>query len=94
MYSYYQPGTEIPGPYIQAPRLDGTGLYANSQRENILLRQFCELDRKSRSLLEVAMEPLGLSALTYTHEIKLARTIADMDNVDHIAPHNINKSIG
>ncbi|MBW2622512.1 MAG: YifB family Mg chelatase-like AAA ATPase, partial [Deltaproteobacteria bacterium] len=79
---------------IQAARLDGTGLYANSQMENMHLRQFCELDNESRSLLEAAMERLGLSARAYTRIIKLARTIADIETVGHIGPHHISEAIG
>ncbi len=79
---------------IQAARLDGTGLYANSQMENVHLRKFCELDHESRTLLETAMERLGLSARAYTRIIKLARTIADLEAAPDIAPQHISEAIG
>ena len=79
---------------IQAERLDGTGLYANSQMENVQLRKFCELDHESRTLLETAMERLGLSARAYTRIIKLARTIADLEAANHITPQHIGEAIG
>ncbi len=79
---------------IQAERLDGTGLYANSQMENVQLRKFCELDHESRTLLETAMERLGLSARAYTRIIKLARTIADLEAAPDITPPHISEAIG
>jgi magnesium chelatase family protein len=79
---------------IQAERLDGTGLYANSQMENVHLRKFCELDHESRTLLETAMERLGLSARAYTRIIKLARTIADLEAAPDIASQHISEAIG
>lgn len=53
------------------------------------IRAHCALDRNSRRLLEQAFERLGLSARAYHRVLKVARTIADLEeaefpNEDHL----------
>ncbi|MGA9179112.1 MAG: ATP-dependent protease, partial [Desulfobacterales bacterium] len=50
----------------------------------------CRIDEASCDLLESAIDKLGLSARAYNRILKIARTIADLDDaydisVDHIA---------
>jgi len=42
------------------------------------VRQFCELDDTSRTLMRSAMHQLQLSARAYHRILKLSRTIADL----------------
>ena len=42
------------------------------------MRQYCNLDEASRSLMKTAMNQLNLSARAYHRVLKLARTIADL----------------
>ena len=42
------------------------------------VRQFCQLDDPSRSLMRSAMNQMQLSARGYHRVLKLARTIADL----------------
>ncbi|MFH1139934.1 MAG: YifB family Mg chelatase-like AAA ATPase [Pseudomonadota bacterium] len=78
----------------QSDRLARAGLFANAQMQNRHIRAFCKLDDPSRRLLETAMQRLGLSARAYTRIIKLARTIADLENSDDIAAHHVSEAIG
>ena len=78
----------------QAQRLGPTGLHANAQMENKHLRQFCQLDSSGQKLLETAMQTLGLSARAYTRIIKLARTIADLEDQENIQAHHVSEAIG
>lgn len=66
------------------------GIYCNAQMNTPLLKKYCKLDEPCISLLKIAMEKFGLSARAYDRIIKLARTIADLDdskdiNTQHIA---------
>lgn len=49
---------------------------------------FCKLDKAAEQLLTKAMEKLGISARAYHRILKVARTIADLDNSESIQnPH-------
>lgn len=61
---------------------------ANSQLDNRQVGHFCQLNKESRLLLEQAIIKLGLSARAYHRILKVARTIADLAEEDHIGlPH-------
>ncbi len=56
-------------------------IHANSQMGTDLLRQHCPLDDQAHDLLEAAVERFGLSARSCDRILKVARTIADLDDV-------------
>jgi magnesium chelatase family protein len=76
---------------IQAIRFQHEkGIYANAQMHNTLLRKVCRLDTTGRNLLQSAMDRLNLSARAYDRILKVARTIADLEQdaevrVQHLA---------
>jgi magnesium chelatase family protein len=54
------------------------------------IKTHCKIDNASRSLLEAAIDKLGLSARAFNRVLKIARTIADLEaeqaiQVDHIS---------
>jgi magnesium chelatase family protein len=57
------------------------------------LRTFCVLDASSKDLLKKAMERLSLSARAYDRIIKVSRTLADLDAVEHIQSAHIAEAI-
>jgi len=58
------------------------------------IRTHCTLgDRESR-LLEQACERLHLSARAHHRILRVARTIADLENVDNLAMHHLSEAIG
>ncbi|MEZ0007121.1 magnesium chelatase family protein [Flavobacterium sp. 28YEA47A] len=65
----------------------------NAQMSTRLIREFCILDENSKQLLKSAMERLNLSARAYDRILKVARTIADLENVTDIASHHIAEAI-
>lgn len=72
---------------------DQPGLYCNAQLEGDLLTNSCALDPTGRQLLRQAMEKLKLSARAYERIIKIARTIADLEDEARIAPVHLAEAI-
>jgi magnesium chelatase family protein len=66
----------------------------NSRLENRLIEQFCSLNNSDRLLLQHAMERLQLSARAYHRILKVARTIADLDDCAAIASTHLGEAIG
>ena len=57
------------------------------------VRQFCQLDEVSRSLMRTAMNQLNLSARAYHRVLKLARTIADLAGAEQIGPQHLAEAL-
>ena len=55
--------------------------------------QWCPLDDPSRNLLEGAVRKLGLSARATDRILKVARTIADLDDSTALQTHHIAEAI-
>lgn len=70
---------------IQEKRFEGVkGLYTNSQMGNKEVKKYCELSQESRLFLEAAVKKYNLSARAYFKVIKVARTIADLEDKEMI----------
>ena len=65
----------------------------NAAMESRLLKQHCSLDRSALDLLRQAMEDLNLSARAYDRILKVARTIADLAQSEHIDIPHISEAI-
>jgi magnesium chelatase family protein len=78
---------------VQAERFASTGIHTNTMMSSAMLREFCPLTAESRTLLDRAMERLQLSARAYDRIIKVARTIADIEGAQDIAPTHISEAI-
>lgn len=63
-------------------------IYSNAQMTTRQVRTFCELGADAERLLERAMQQQGLTARAHDRILKVARTIADLEGVEHLAvPH-------
>jgi len=69
------------------------GLFHNAQMQSKDLREFCSLPDDALSLLQQAMEKLRLSARAYDRILKVARTIADLEEQDGILTTHIAEAI-
>jgi magnesium chelatase family protein len=58
------------------------------------VRKFCSLKPESQSLLKAAMEELGLSARAHDKVLRVARTMADLDDSDAIQPQHVAEAVG
>ncbi|KPA14748.1 magnesium chelatase [Candidatus Magnetomorum sp. HK-1] len=78
---------------IQSDRFSGDNIHCNAQMTQKLLQAHCHLDEPSYGLLETASDRLGLSARAFHRIIKIARTIADLDESENIQPQHIAEAI-
>jgi len=69
------------------------GVYCNAQMNTKMLQQICVIDEASKTLLKTAMEKLSLSARAYDRILKVARTIADLDNSTAIKSEHLAEAI-
>lgn len=77
----------------QLERFASDRIYSNAMMKPRHIKKYCQLDDTCLRLLEQATERLGLSARTYHRILKVARTIADLDLQDAIAPHHLLEAI-
>jgi magnesium chelatase family protein len=70
-----------------------TGVYCNAQMTSKLLHKFVPIDESGRRLLKTAMEKLGLSARAYNRILKVARTIADLEQSENIKTAHLAEAI-
>ncbi len=63
-------------------------MFCNAHMESQMIREICIIDEKAKLLLRMAITKQGLSARAYDRILKVARTIADLEDSDHIdTPH-------
>lgn len=72
---------------------DYPGIHSNAQMTTPLLQKFCVLDSVGQAALRNAMQRLGLSARAYDRILKVARTIADLENSDNIQSGHLAEAI-
>lgn len=78
---------------IQLQRLAPSGRRCNSQMTSGDIKKYCKLDRECTKLLEESFDKLNLSARAYNRVLKVARTIADLDNSENITIKHLAESL-
>ena len=78
---------------IQQERYKEEGIYSNAELTPKLTQKYCKLDGPSRALLQKAFEKLGLSARAHGRILKVARTIADLEESENIEQKHIAEAI-
>lgn len=79
---------------IQQERYHEYGIYSNSELTPALIDKYCKLDVSCKKLLQNAFEKLGLSARAHSRILKVARTIADLDEKENIETNHLAEAIG
>ena len=65
----------------------------NSELTPKLIEEFCKLDNTGKMIMEKAFTNYGLTARTYTRILKVARTIADLEENENITAQNLAEAI-
>jgi magnesium chelatase family protein len=94
-----EPSTNIRERVVKARELqterfkENEGMYCNAQMHSKQLRAVCQITKEGHELLKTAMDRLNLSARAYDRILKVARTIADLEDSEHIQNHHLAEAI-
>lgn len=78
---------------IQTKRYGGNGIWFNSQLTPRTIKKYCKLGAKEQALMENAFKRMNFSARAYHRILKVARTIADLDQSERITTKHISEAI-
>ncbi|WP_422485152.1 YifB family Mg chelatase-like AAA ATPase [Gudongella sp. DL1XJH-153] len=78
---------------IQKERFSGLNLYTNSQMGNKEIKRFCKLTASSERIMKSAFDKLRFSGRTYNKILKVARTLADLNESESIDDKHLLEAI-
>ena len=78
---------------IQSNRYKDSDIHYNAQMGPREIEKYCELNETSQTLIKNAMEKLNLSARAYDRILKVARTIADLEESKDLNAAHISEAI-
>ncbi len=78
---------------IQLERFKNTSIFSNSKMTDNMVKKYCKLTETGDMMLQSAFENLNLSARAYNRILKVARTIADLENSEDILDEHIIEAI-
>lgn len=78
---------------IQLERFKGTKITCNAKMDASSTRKYCQMTEDALFILKTAFDRLSLSARAYDKVLRIARTIADLDNKEIIETHHITEAI-
>ncbi len=78
---------------FQEQRFKDLPIHCNSQMSTKELRTFCKLSEENRAFLEAVATKLALSARAFHRIIKIARTIADLDESVDISMAHMSEAV-
>ena len=78
---------------LQLERYKNEGIYFNSQLKPKQVTTYCIIGKKERDLLKNAFERFNFSARAYNRILKVARTIADLEESENIKIEHIAEAI-
>ena len=78
---------------IQQERYKEEGIFSNSELTPKLTEKYCKLKKEGKEILKNAFDKLGLSARAYARILKVARTIADLEDSQNIEVQHLAEAI-
>ncbi len=78
---------------IQQERLKGSGMSCNAKMDAEKTREFCHPTPRAMVMLEQVFEKLDFSARAYDKVLRVARTIADLENESVIDVQHISRAV-
>ena len=79
---------------IQEKRFESANILTNSQMSNKDIKKFCKLNSTSENIMKNAFDKYRFSGRTFNKILKVARTIADLDESDTINENHLLEAIG
>ncbi|MEA3272593.1 MAG: YifB family Mg chelatase-like AAA ATPase [Patescibacteria group bacterium] len=78
---------------IQTARFKDLEIFTNTEMSSQTIKKFCPVNDESKQLLRQAVNLKNLSARGYFRVLKIARTIADLEERENISPDDIAEAI-
>ncbi len=78
---------------IQRKRFEGTDISCNAKMSPKVTKEFCVLTDEASNLLKLSFDKLGLSARAYDKILRIARTIADLEESESIELSHVAEAI-
>jgi len=78
---------------VQRHRFGPDGPHCNAELSGALLERHCALDTQGHALMETAVSRLSLSARACARVLRMARTIADMEEAPAIKPQHLAEAV-
>ena len=78
---------------VQKRRYKGTGFQDNGSLDDSGIKRFCALKDSSKRMMNEAYDKMGLTMRGYKKILKIARTIADMDESETIQDTHIAEAL-
>ncbi|MEA1939525.1 MAG: YifB family Mg chelatase-like AAA ATPase [Candidatus Caldatribacteriota bacterium] len=78
---------------IQRKRFFKENVYSNAQMSRKNIEKYCQIDSNGENLIYKAMDKLGLSTRAYDRILKVARTIADLEQSNKIEVSHLSEAI-
>ncbi len=78
---------------LQLERFRGTKIRTNSEMTGRLMQDFCALGKHAKAMLRLAISELNLSARAYDRILRVARSIADLEEAPDITAEHITEAI-
>ena len=78
---------------IQEQRFEGSSIHSNAQMTSKQVKEICVISTAGQTLLNKAMDKLGLSARAYDRILKVSRTIADLEASPNVMASHIAEAI-
>lgn len=78
---------------LQYERYKNEDILTNSALTSKLIKKYCQIDSQSEAILKMAAVKYNISGRKYDRILKLARTIADLDNSENIQVTHISQAL-
>lgn len=78
---------------IQSKRYEGSVVHTNAMMSSKHVEKYCVIDKESKELLRRSIEKMGLSARAFHRILKVARTIADLEQSDSILYTHVSEAL-
>ena len=78
---------------IQAKRYEKEGILTNSELNADMIKKYCKLDESSTQIMKMAAQKYQLSGRRYNRVLKIARTIADLENSINVESKHLTQAL-